>query len=135
MQALRPPLNLLSVLESLVNMRNAKVKRSIKEKYKEISENARTLAICFVSNRDYQMHLEGYTSSQIPLPVPTTGVPKLRYTLSSIPADGKLLALEHYYKGVLRSVIDSMAIWSTQSTFERQKELRKVVEKPKRVCL
>ncbi len=86
-----------------------------------------------MSNRDYELHLEESVDSRIPLPVATTGVPQLRYCLSSLPAEDKLKVLEHRYKGNLRGVLDTMSILSLQTQLERRQEMRRVVEKPRKV--
>ena len=124
---------LLRVLESLVKLRNEKIDRSIHQKYEQINRNAQTLAVHFVSSCDYESHLGVYASSHVPLSFETTGIPKLRCALSSLSAEDRLMVLDHHYKGKLRNVLDNLAIWTSQTPFERHQQLRRIVETPQMV--
>lgn len=121
------------LLHSLVKMRKEKITTAIAKKYGPLSDNARTLRVCHVSSRHYEMHLDGYTAQEVPLPLEATGIPDLRTFLSSITAGEKLEVLEYHCSGNLRSAISSLDGWSHRSALAQRDEIRKLVEKPSNV--
>ena len=123
------------VVHSLVKMRKEKITSAILEKYVPLSDRARTLRVCHVSNRHYEMHLDGYTELEIPLPLKATGIPDLRDLLSAITVNEKLEILEYHCTGNLRSAISSLDGWSHQSALDQRDEIRKLVVKPSKVFI
>ena len=110
-------------------MRNHKVALGLRRKYERITPEARNLRIHCVSNSHYEHHVIGYNRDMLPLPIETTGIPALRTELLALPAFGKLLALQHHWKGSLMGTITSMQNYSSQSVNQRQEELKTVVQK------
>lgn len=117
---------------SLVEKRHKKLKKEIYDKYRTILGNSTKLGVHFISNKHYEMYLEG-CDDDISLPLWLTGIPELRFRLSSLPADEKLLVLNHYRTLTIRSKLDSMKMFAQQSTIERRVELKKIVQKPSTV--
>ena len=79
------------------------------------------------------MHKDGYDEDDIPMTLPTTGIPRLRFKLSTMPADIRLDVLRQYYKGIVPELISSLDVWSHRTTNHRRLELREVVDKPRKV--
>ena len=110
-------------------MRNRKVTLGLRRKYERVTPEARNLRIHCVSNSHYEHHVIGYNRDMLPLPIETTGIPTLRTELLTLPAPGKLSALQHHWKGSLMGTITSMRNYSSQSVNQRQEELKTVVQK------
>ena len=121
------------VVHSLVKMNNDQIQRGIQRKFVKITDAALSLGVFFVSNDHYNIHLDGYDQFKIPLPLETTGIPTLRYRLSSIPAHERMKVLQHYFKGLLRGQLASMTIWCEQTATDRKDEIKMHVEKPGKV--
>lgn len=121
--------------ETLVVMRSQKVTRAMRKKYKALTSDLHTLNVICVSNHDYGTHKEGYDDEDIPLSLPTTGIPNLRSFLPKYPAAIKRDVLRQYFKGTVPELINSMEMWSMRSANHRRLELREVVEKPCKVTI
>ena len=119
--------------DALVRMRNRKVTIDLCRDYEDVTPEVRNLHIHCVSNFHYEHHLMGYNRDSLPLPVETTGIPALRAVLLALPAPGRLLVLQHYWKGGLMGAIASMENYSCQSVNERHKELKIVVRESYKV--
>ena len=115
-------------------MRNQKVTKIMQQKYKTLTQDNTPLVVLTVSNSDYIKHMEGYElSSEIPISVPATGIPDVRYRLSKLPARSRLDALKHYCHGTVEDLVGSLRNWAHQSTIERRLELQELVMKPRTV--
>jgi hypothetical protein len=110
-------------------MQNQKVRRDLRSKYLAITQEARRLQIACVSSTHYDQHVEADHKNPR-LSIDLTGIPNLRDQLSTLPAQGRLKALEHQWKGNLKSLLDSLNGWSHQSALHRHGELKKIVAKP-----
>ena len=103
----------------------------MREKFKDLTQDTTPLVVLTVSNSDYIKHMEGYElSNEIPISVPATGIPDVRYRLSMLPARSRLDALKHYCHGTVEDLVGSLHNWAHQSTIERRLELQEVVMKP-----
>ena len=106
----------------------------MRQKYKTPTQDNAQLVVFTVSNSDYIKHVEGYElSNEIPISVPATGIPDVRYRLSQLPARSRLDALKHYCHGTVEDVVGSLRNWAHQSTIERRLELQELVTKPRTV--
>jgi len=114
-------------------MRNRKVGAAIRKKYQTMTGDSSWLPILYVSNKDYEIHKMGYDEEDIPLPLNLTGIPQMRFLISTLPAERRQNVLSHHWRGNLMSVIESLGAWSSQSALQKRAELRKVVEKPGKV--
>ena len=124
-----------SLREALVVMRSQKVSVAMRKKYKSQSLGLHALNILCVSNRDYSMHKDGYDEEDIPMSLQTTGIPSVRFKLSTMPAGIRLDVLRQYCKGTVPELISSLDVWSHRTTNYRRLELREVVDKPCKVVL
>lgn len=112
-------------------MRNQKVTSTMRQKYRKLTQDHTPLVVFAVSNSDYIKHKDGYDlSEEIPVPIRTTGIPHVRYSLSKLPARSRLDALKHYCHGTVEDLIGSLYNWSQQSTTQRRAELQKLVAQP-----
>ena len=116
--------------ESLVVMRNNKVTLGMQKQHKRIASDPHILEVHCVSSNAYELHKDGFTHDFIPLSLSATGIPNLRYLLSKFPAVDKYRFLEAFVSGTLRSLIQSLEMWSKQSTVARRLEIRRAIEKP-----
>lgn len=115
-------------------MRNRKVTITMRQKYKTITQDPTNLPVYAVSNSDYIKHKDGYDlSEEIPISVQATGIPRVRYELSKIPARKRLDALRHYCYGTVEDLVGSLRNWSQRSTIQRRVELQEKVAKPRAV--
>ena len=114
-------------------MRNQKVCVAMRKKYKSLTSDLRTLNILCVSNQGYNMHKEGYDDEEIPISLPVTGIPRLRFFLSTLPAEIRLGVLRQYSQGTVPELINSLDVWSHRTTNHRRLELREIVDKPRKV--
>ena len=112
-------------------MRNEKVTTIMRQKYKVLTQDQVPLFVFAVSSSDYMKHLEGYDlSEEVPVPIRTTGIPHVRFSLSKLPARSRIDALKHHCYGTVEDLVGSLHNWSQQSTVQRQAELQKLVAKP-----
>ena len=103
----------------------------MRQMYKKLTQDSASLGVFAVSNSDYSRHKDGYDlSEEIPVSVQTTGIPRMRFVLSRLPAAGRLDALWHYSHGTVEDIIGSLRNWSQQSTMQRRVELQELVAKP-----
>lgn len=115
-------------------MRNQKVTTIMRQKYKTLTQDSALFFVFVVSNSDYIKHRDGYDlSEEIPISVPSTGIPFVRFQLSKLPARSRLDALKHHCHGTVEDLVGSLRNWSQQSTIHRRVELQELVAKPQAV--
>ena len=116
-------------------MRNTKVTNLVRKKYRNLTSDPNSLETACISNHHYSYHLEGYNEELIPVSLETTGIPKLRMMLSTIPAQSKLNILRQHCSGVLPDMISSLEMWSSKSATKLHNELRLITAKPREVSV
>lgn len=117
-------------------MRNQKVTTIMRQKYKNLTQDHALFPVYAVSNSDYNKHKDGYDlSEEIPVSVLATGIPRVRYQLSMLPARSRLDALRHYCHGSVEDLVGSLRNWSQRSTVQRRVELQRLVAKPRSVIM
>ena len=119
--------------EALIVLRSQKVGMAMRKKYKSLTSDLHTLNILCVSNQDCSMHKEGYDEDNIPMSLSTTGIPRLRFMLSIMPAKIRLDVLTQFYKGTVPELISLLDVWSHRTTNHRRLELREIIDKPRKV--
>ncbi|KAI4203912.1 MAG: hypothetical protein LQ350_001534 [Teloschistes chrysophthalmus] len=120
--------------ESVLKMRNRKVERAMRDKHQETNSVHGPLRIVCVSSMAYEVNALGYSEDAIPVSVEATGIPQLRSVILGLPARERLIALQLYCWGHLKSLVSSMESWTVQSTIARRLELREVVAKPRKLA-
>lgn len=119
--------------ESILMMRNQKVKVAMRSKHSGKEADNETLKIWCVSSVDYHVNARGFDEEMIPVSVQATGIPQLRAFILRMPAEEKLDILRLHCQGHLPELLGSMKMWNVQATIHRRLEAREVVAKPRRV--
>ena len=122
-------------LEALVLMRNKKIIRVMRKRYRELTKDPLPLHIHCVSNSHYALHKAGYDEELFPMTIQSTGIPALRELALSVPAFEKLNVLRHHCEYTLPSLINSMDLWTHQSATKRRVHLRQVILEAHKACL
>lgn len=118
----------LKQLTIQIYCRNIQEKQKGKMRDLSKQKNARDLKVFFISNLQYQKHLEGYDRRDPPiLDVEATGIPALRQYLYGVPSRGKLETLQMITTSRLPYLLNGINGILTKSTLERKEEVRRVI--------
>ena len=115
-------------------MRNRKIIKAAKEDYRRVTSGLAPPPVTCVSNLWYSMHIEGYDEYNIPCSMDATGIPALRRECLVLPALGQLNTLKHHLRSTLPGLLNTIDAWSNSSKLRRQKQARRMVEEPLKVC-
>lgn len=117
-------------------VRNDKVQVEIAKACRTLSEGSSTdVPVLFVSNTNYQQHLQGYKLDKPPkLSVIHCGIPALRQRLITLPASEKMAALESHCSEGLPCALNALETRCCKSFVERKEEVEVVLMKPRNIC-
>lgn len=126
-----------AVKQTTIEIRCRDMQNTLKGRIQAIykSKYSPELAISFISNTQYQLHVNGYDPKesdpkQAPfLDLQATGVPQLRQILLAIPTQGKLENLKGLVTNRLPNILNGITGILTKSKLERIGEVRKMINK------
>ncbi|KAK4631113.1 hypothetical protein CLAFUW4_03353, partial [Fulvia fulva] len=119
-----------AVTQASIMIRCERIGKGVADSIKDIEKSryAPKLPVYFISNTQYQKHVDGYDLKEPPaLDVEATGIPRLRRLLYSVPAQGKLTALRTIYDHRLKGILNGMTGILTKSKLERKSEVLMVL--------
>lgn len=120
-----------------IQVRNKKVGLEIMKAYRRFSKpgDSVSVPILFVSNTNYQQHLQGYKLNKPPkLEVAHSGIPSLRQRLFAFPANDKMAALESHCTESLPCALNALETRCCKSFVERKEEVNVILMKPRNIC-
>ncbi|EMC91006.1 hypothetical protein BAUCODRAFT_161054 [Baudoinia panamericana UAMH 10762] len=120
------------VKQVVIEIRNRNIKRELKDKFRQLSGSKRApdLKVFCVSHSEYQKHVVGYDIKDPPtLDVTGTGVPAVRRMLYSVPAYGKLNALEKISTTRLPHVFNGICGILSKDRLARKGDVEMVIAK------
>lgn len=118
-------------------VRNEKVELEIMKACRRFSKpgDSVSVPILFVSNTNYQQHLQGYKLDKPPrLEVAHCGIPSLRQRLFAFPANDKMATLELHCSESLPCALNALETRCCKSFVERKEEVNVMLMKPRNIC-
>lgn len=112
-----------------IAMRSENTKTKLQDKLMDIADSQVPIPVVSISNPDYQKHLLGYNTLQVPtLSVEQTQVPALRQLFAQFPNAARLSEIRHLYTAVLPSAISRVKLFGTSNAADRKADIALLVE-------
>lgn len=119
------------VAQSVVEIKTRDIEEKLRGRLRQVSRSRhdRDLEVIFVSNTEYQKHVQGYDPAKPPiLDIEATGIPKLRRKLYEEPASGKGQTLKRICEARIPTLLMSITGVLTKSKLERKQEVVIAIE-------
>lgn len=117
-----------------VKIRNDSVVTKMQQKYRQLTKDEYELPVYCVANKDYTTYLLGYDKTESPkMSMKATNIQQLRDYLYSLPARGKMNALNHYCNGSLQTFLYSLEMTCSTSKIQRREELLQKLKEAEQV--